>query len=244
MRQVLGSFLLVTAFAAGAFAQSADALLTQTLKAYQSLSGLRVRSTIMAEQRMGEMSLKRTIKHEAVYQRPNFLRVRWEEEEQGGIAIFSDGKNLFTQIDALKQVKKEPAPKTLREIVRTLDRRSPVVDELSCFLGESWTEKVSAAKVVGKETVQKRPLTKLQLTLKDGSTQFLWLDGKGFIWQSQRRLEQKHPGGGTVAVTITETFHEVTANPKLPANFFAFQLPKGYREVKEFEMPKRPAPQR
>ncbi len=245
MRNWLAGVLFVVALASWSAAQDANALLAKTLKAYQSLSGLRVKSTIVAEQRMGEAAMQQTIRHEAVYQRPNFLRVRWEEETQGGLMVVSDGKNLFTQVDALKQVKKEPAPKTLQAIVRSGNQRSPVVDDLSCFLGEDWKEKADSAKVVGKETLNKRPVTKVQLTLKGGGTQTLWIDTNGFIWKTQRRVERKHPGGGVVTLTITETYQEVTGNPKLPKNFFTFQLPKGFREVKEFEVPKAPpAPQR
>ncbi|MCX7642957.1 MAG: DUF2092 domain-containing protein, partial [Armatimonadetes bacterium] len=147
MRKLLVTFLFLACLAALSATQTADDLLSKTFKAYQSLSGLRVRSTIVAEQKVGETSVKRTIKHEAVYQRPNLLRVRWTEDDgQGSVAIVSDGKNLFTQIDALKQVRKEAAPKTLREIVRSGGRASSVVDDLSCFIGESWKEKGTAAK--------------------------------------------------------------------------------------------------
>jgi outer membrane lipoprotein-sorting protein len=240
MGKFLAAFSLLALSISLALAQSPEALLSKTFKAYQSLSGLRVRSTIVAEQKLGEASMKRTISHEATYQRPNLLRVKWiEENGQGGITVVSDGKNLFTQIDALKQVKKEAAPKTLKEIVRSSDRQSLVVDELSCFIGESWKDKVTAAKIVGKETLNKRSTTKIQLSLKDGSTQSLWVDEKGFIWQSQRKLEQDHPGG-KITLTITETFSEVTANPKLPKDFFAYKMPPGYKQVSEFQNPQMP----
>ena len=240
MGKFLAAFSLLAVSISLALAQSPEALLSKTFKAYQSLSGLRVRSTIIAEQKLGEASMKRTISHEATYQRPNLLRVKWiEENEQGGITVVSDGKNLFTQIDALKQVKKEAAPKTLKEIVRSSDRQSLVVDELSCFIGEGWKDKVTSSKVVGKETLNKRAMTKIQLTLKDGSAQTLWVDDKGLIWQSQRRLEQNHPGGKLV-VTITETFSEVTANPKLPKDFFTYKLPSGFKQVPEFQVPQMP----
>ncbi len=243
MRKLLATFLFLACPVAFVMAQSADALLSKTFKAYQSLSALRVKSTIVAEQRLGEMAMKRTIKHEAVYQRPNLLRVQWiEEGGQGGVTIVSNGKNLFTQIDALKQVKKEVAPKTLQEIVRSKDKRSPVVDDLSCFIGENWRDKVTTAKVIGKETLNKRVTTKIQLSLKDGGNQILWVDDRGFIWQSQRRIEQKHPQG-TLTVTITETFNEVTGNPKLPQNFFAYKLPSGFKEVAEFQLPQMQPPQ-
>lgn len=243
MRQWLGSFFFVVALGSWVAGQDAGTLLSKTLKAYQSLSGLRVRSIIVAEQSIGGMSRKQTIKHEAVYQRPNLLRVRWEEGSQGGFMVVSDGKHLHTQVDLLKQVKKEAAGKTLQAIVRSGNRQGAlVVDELSCFLGEDWKPKVSAAKVAGKEKVNQRLLTKIELTLKDGSSQTLWVDDAGFIWQNQRRVKQSHPGGGTMTIVVTETYQEVVANPKLPKNFFAFKLPKGYREVKEFEVPKAPAP--
>ncbi len=244
MRKLLVTFLFLACFVAFAMAQIADALLSKTFKAYQSLSGLRVRSTIVAEQKVGEMAMKRTIKHEAVYQRPNLLRVRWVEDEgQGSVTIVSDGKNLFTQIDALKQVKKEAAPKTLKEIVRSGGRTSSVVDDLSCFIGEGWKEKVAAAKVVGKETLNKRTTTKIQLNLKGGGTQTLWVDDKGFIWQSQRRIEQKHPAGGNIVVTITETSQEVIPNPKLPKDFFTYKVPSGFKQVTEFQVPQMQGPQ-
>jgi len=240
MERFLLAFLFLATSISLTFAQSPEALLSKTFKAYQSLSGLRIRSTIIAEQKMGEASMKRTISHEATYQRPNLLRVKWvEESEQGGITVVSDGKNLFTQIDALKQVKKEAAPKTLKEIVRSSDRQSLVVDELSCFIGESWKDKVTSSKVVGKETLNKRATTKIQLTLKDGSTQSLWVDEKGFIWRSQRKLEQDHPGG-KLTLTITETFNEITANPKLPKDFFAYKLPSGFKQVSDFQVPQMP----
>jgi outer membrane lipoprotein-sorting protein len=234
------AFLFLALCVSSTFAQSPESLLSKTFKAYQSLSGLRVRSTIVAEQKVGGAFMKRTISHEAIYQRPNLLRVKWvEESEQGGITVVSDGKNLFTQIDALRQVKKEAAPKTLKEIVRSSDRQSLVVDELSCFIGEGWKDKVTAAKVVGKENLNKRSMTKIQLTLKDGSTQSLWVDEKGFIWRSQRKLEQDHPGG-KLTLTITETFSEVTANPKLPRDFFAHKIPPGFKQVSEFQTPQMP----
>lgn len=237
------AFLFLACSTAFTMAQTADALLSKTFKAYQSLSGLRVRSTIVAEQKVGGMAMKRTIKHEAVYQRPNLLRVRWVEDEgQGSATIVSDGKNLFTQIDALKQVKKEPAPKTLKEIVRSGGHASAVVDDLSCFIGEGWKDKVASAKVLGKETLNKRATTKIQLNLKGGGTQTLWVDDKGFIWQSQRRIEQKHPSSGNIVVTITETSQEVTANPKLPKDFFAYKMPSGFKEVTDFQVPKMQQP--
>jgi len=240
MERFLVAFLFLSLCVSSAFAQNPEALLSKTFKAYQSLSGLRVRSTIVAEQKVGDASMKRTISHEATYQRPNLLRVKWvEESEQGGMTVVSDGKNLFTQIDALKQVKKEAAPKTLKEIVRSSDRQSLVVDGLSCFIGEGWKDKVTAAKVVGKETLNKRSTKKIQLTLKDGSIQILWVDEKGFIWRSQRRLEQDHPGG-RLTLTITETFSEVTANPKLPKDFFAYKVPTGFKQVSEFQVPQMP----
>ncbi len=240
MRKLAVTFLFLACPVAFAVAQTADALLSKTFKAYQSLSGLRVRSTIVAEQKLGEAAMKRTIKHEAVYQRPNLLFVRWVEEgNQGNITVVSDGKNLFTQVDALKQVKKEPAPKTLKEIVRSGGRTSPIVDDLSCFIGEGWKDKVTAAKVVGKETLNKRATTKIQLNLKGGGTQTLWVDDKGFIWQSQRRIEQAHPSGGKVVVTVTETFQEVAPNPKLPGNFFAYKVPSGFKQVTEFQAPQK-----
>ncbi|MCS7186257.1 MAG: DUF2092 domain-containing protein [Armatimonadota bacterium] len=244
MRKLLVTFLFLACPATFLAAQTADALLSKTFKAYQSLSGLRVRSTIVAEQKVGETSIKRAIKHEAVYQRPNLLRVRWTEDEgQGSVTIVSDGKNLFTQIDALKQVKKEAAPKTLREIVRSGGRTSPVVDDLSCFIGEGWKDKVAAAKVVGKETLNKRTTTKIQLNLKDGGVQTLWVDDKGFIWQSQRRIEQKHPSGGNIVITITETSQEIKTNPQLPKGFFAYKVPSGFKQVTEFQAPQMQRPQ-
>lgn len=245
MRKLLAVFSFLIWSVAFVTAQSADALLSKTFKAYQSLSGLRVRSTIVAEQKVGGVAMKRTIKHEAVYRRPNLLRVRWVEDEgQGSVTIVSDGKNLFTQVDALKQVKKEAAPKTLKEIVRSGGRTSPIVDDLSCFIGEGWKDKVAAAKVIGKENLNKRATTKIQLSLKGGGTQTLWVDEKGFIWKSQRRIEQQHPSGGKIVVTITETFTEVTANPKLPQNFFAYKLPSGFKQVTDFQVPQMQQPQR
>ncbi len=243
MRKFVATFLFLAYPAVLTVAQTTDALLTKTFKAYQSLSSLCVRSTIIAEQKVGEKALKQTIKHEAFYQRPNLLCVRWIEG-QGSITIVSDGKNLFTQIDALKQVKKEVAPKTLKEIVRPDGRTYPVVDDLSFFIGEDWKDKVSAAKVLGKETLNKRTTTKIQLSLKSGGTQTLWVDDKGFIWQSQWRFEQKHPSGGNIVVTITETSQEVTANPKLPQDFFTYKVPSGFKQVTEFQTPKMGTPQK
>ncbi|MFN4180371.1 MAG: LolA family protein [Armatimonadota bacterium] len=244
MKKFVATFLFLACLAALTMAQTADALLTKTFKAYQSLSSLRVRSTIVAEQKVGETAMKQTIKHEAVYQRPNLLRVRWiEEGGQGSVTIVSDGKNLFTQIDAFKQVKKEAAPKTLKEIVRSGGRTSPIVDDLSCFIGEGWKDKVAASKVLGKETLNNRTTTKIQLSLKGGGTQTLWVDDKGFIWRSQRRIEQKHPSGGNIVVTITETSQEVTANPKLPKDFFTYKVPSGFKQVTEFQVPQMQRPQ-
>jgi outer membrane lipoprotein-sorting protein len=244
MRNLLVTFLFLACSFAFAMAQTADPLLSKTFKAYQSLLGFRVRSTIVAEQKVGEMAMKRTIKHEAVYQRPNLLFVRWVEEgEKGRVTIVSDGKNLFTQVDALKQVKKENAPKTLKEIVRSGGGTSPVVDDLSCFIGEGWKDKVAGAKVIGKESLNKLATTKIQLNLKGGDTQTLWVDEKGFIWKSQRRIEQKHPQGNIV-VTITETWQEISANPKLPKEFFTYKRPSGFKEVREFQVPQMGPPQK
>lgn len=238
MRNVLLTFSFLACAASILLAQTADALLSQTFKAYQSLSGLIVRSTIVVEQKMGEMAMKQTIEHEAAYQRPNLLRVRWTEKGgQGGITIVSDGKNLFTQIDALKQVKKEVAPKTLKEIVRSKNQPSMVVDELSCFIGENWKGKVTAAKVIGKENLNNQNTTKVHLSLKDGSTQTLWVDKTGLIWRSVRQVQQKHPSGQVLTITVTETFREIKTDPKLPKSFFAYKLPKGFKQVDEFQAP-------
>lgn len=240
MRDVLLTFSFLACTASILLAQSADALLSQTFKAYQSLSGLSVRSTIVVEQKIGKMAMKQTIEHEATYQRPNLLRVRWTEIEeggQGGITVVSDGKNLFTQIDALKQVKKEAAPKTLKEIVRSKNQSSMVVDDISCFIGENWKDKVTAAKVVGKENLNKRDTTKVHLSLKDGSTQTLWVDKTGLIWRSVRQVQQKHPSGQVLTITVTENYQEIKTNPKLPKNFFAHKLPKGFKQVDEFQVP-------
>lgn len=243
MRNLLASLFVAAAVSSLVVAQDANALLAKTFKTYQSLSGLQVKSTIVAEQKMGEMSVKRTIKHEATYQRPNLLRVRWiEEGGQDSVTIVSDGKNLFTQIDALKQVKKEAAAKTLKEIVRSNDRTSPVVDDLSCFIGEDWKGKVASAKVAGKENVGKVQTTKIQINLKGGGTQTLWVDANGFIRKSQRRIEQSHPGG-KITITITETFDEVIGNPKLPQGFFTYKLPSGFKQVSEFQVPQMQPPQ-
>ncbi len=75
MRHWLAVALFLFALAFWSAAQDANALLAKTLKAYQSLSGLQVKSTIVAEQRMGEAAMQQTIRHEAVYRRPNFLQV-------------------------------------------------------------------------------------------------------------------------------------------------------------------------
>ncbi|MCS7264079.1 MAG: DUF2092 domain-containing protein [Armatimonadetes bacterium] len=243
MRYFLASLSLAAIVISLVVAQDADALLAKTFKVYQSLSGLQVKSIIVAEQKMGEMAVKRTINHEAVYQRPNLLRVRWVEEGgKDSVTIVSDGKNLFTQIDPLKQVKKEAAPKTLKEIVRSEGRKSTVIDDLSCFIGEDWKEKVASMKVIGKETIEKQQTTKIQISLKGGGSQTLWVDGNGFIRRSQRRIEQKHPGGA-ITVTITETVQEVIGNPKLPQGFFTYKIPAGFKQVTEFQVPQMQRPQ-
>lgn len=266
----MGKFLVAFAFAALLVsltsAQSPEALLSKVFEAYQSLSGLRVRSTtvvelnIVAELKVGKGLKKQALKKltfncEATYQRPNLLRVRWiEEGVRGGTTIVSDGKSLFTQVDALRQVKKETSPKTLKEIVRSGNRQIPVVGgglSYFIFIDERWKGKVAAVKVVGKETLNKRATTKIKLTYKDrnGCAQTLWVDEKGFIWQSQMRFEQSIlvfgiMPVGKITITLTETFSEVTANPKLPKDFFAYKIPPGFKQVTEFQTSQMPPKRR
>lgn len=245
MKRSFAVFASATLLVSLTFAQSPEALLSKTFKAYRSLSGLSISSTIVVEQKMEETSVKQTMIHKATYQRPNLLRVQWNEGGgRGGITIVGDGKNLFTQIDALKQVKKETAPKTLREIVRSGSQGALVIDELSCFIGEDRKDKVKMLKIAGKETLNRRATTKLQITFKDGSLQTLWIDENGLIWKNQRRLERSHPAGGKISIVVTETFNEVITNPKLPKSFFSYKIPPGFKQVTEFQVPKTPPEQK
>ncbi|MFA0767868.1 MAG: hypothetical protein OXFUSZZB_001196 [Candidatus Fervidibacter sp.] len=223
--------------AVGHCQQDAAALLDKMAKGFAAADALRLRSSIVVEQQMGDAKAKQTVQHEAIFQRPNLLRVRWTENGSKGLLILCDGRNLFTQVDALQQVKKEAAPKSLQQIVRGDRPSSPVVDPLSCFLKESWREKVESAKVAGTEKLRGRQVTKVTLTLKGGAQQTLWLDADGRPWRTQRIIKRAHPGGGTMTVTVDETFQEVTLNPKLPKTAFRYTVPKGYRQVAEFEAP-------
>ncbi|MFA0759632.1 MAG: hypothetical protein PVTTEEND_000353 [Candidatus Fervidibacter sp.] len=222
---------------AGRCQQDAAALLDKMAKGFAAANALRLRSSIVVEQQVGDAKAKQTVQHEAIFQRPNLLRVRWAENGGKGLLILCDGRHLFTQVDALQQVKKEAAPKSLQQIVRGDRPSSPVVDPLSCFLKESWREKVESAKVAGTEKLHGRQVTKVTLTLKGGAQQTLWLDADGRPWRTQRVIKRAHPGGGTMTVTVDETFQEVTLNPKLLKTAFRYTVPKGYRQVAEFEVP-------
>jgi len=223
---------------AGRCQQDAAALLDKMTKGFAAANALRLRSSIVVEQQMGDARAKQTVQHEAIFQRPNLLRVRWIEDSGKGLMVICDGRHLFTQVDALQQVKKEPAPKSLQQIVRGERPSSPVVDPLSCFLGEGWREKVESAKGAGTEKLRGRQVTKVALTLKGGTQQTLWLDADGRPWRTQHTLKRSHPGGGTMTVTVDETFQEVTLNPQLPKTAFRYTVPKGYRQVSEFGAPK------
>ncbi|GBC98917.1 hypothetical protein HRbin17_01436 [bacterium HR17] len=241
-RTVSLGLCVIVVGALSAAQQNAAPLLDKMAKSYASATALRVRSTIVVEQQLGDAKAKQTVRHDAVFQRPNRLRVRWMENQQGGLSVTCDGKTMFTQVDALRQVKKETAPKTLQAVVRGDRKQLPAVDALSCFLGEGWRAKVQTAKVVGSETVGGRSVTRIALTLKDGVQQTLWLDKDGRIWRSRRVIRRAHPGGGTMTVTVDETFQEMTLNPRLSASDFRYTLPKGYQQVAEFQAPQQSPP--
>lgn len=235
---LLALWVLGSGVTAGRCQQDAAALLDKMAKGFAAANALRLRSSIVLEQQMGDAKAKQTVQHEAIFQRPNLLRVRWIENGGKGLMVICDGRNLFTQVDALQQVRKEPAPKSLQQIVRGDRPSSPVVDPLSCFLKEGWREKVESAKVIGTEKLQGRQVTKVALTLKGGVQQILWLDANGRPWRTQRIIKRAHPSGGAVTVTVDETFQEVTLNPQLPKTTFRYTVPKGYRQVTQFETPK------
>ncbi len=226
-------------------------LLERLAQRYDQAKALQVEGTITTVTKSPSTETKTTVTFSMAFQKPNRFRfvVR---DMQGKVQqlMVSDGTTLFVEIPALKQVLKQPAPKSGAPLPGGAVVAGSIKEQLA---------KVKEAKIVGKEKMGNRQATVVQVRTEDGMTVLLWIADNA-LWQTKVTLEGKRfvspKGAGKQPnpfaeamrqATITQvlTFRKVAFNPPLSPRVFAYKPPADFKVVERSELfapPKKSAP--
>ncbi len=240
----------------------AISFLKSVAKTWEKVQTFRMMVTMNMTMQGEGMEMKMAMPMGLTFQRPDKFRMTMEMpipgDPKGGKmkqVVVSDGQNLYIEIPPMKQVIKMPFPKT-GKMPSGIGMGFPGADPSSFALSEESLKHVASAKFVGKERIGGQVCRIVRLTLKDGPTMDLWIDDDT-VKQMKMTMTGLPMGGprgegqgrgptpvptGKGSVTIVMVFHQIVKNPKLPANYFAYTPPAGFKvvEQKQFGPPAGP----
>jgi len=245
-----GWLFLLCCFLMPAAAQKGDAqkILEALAKRYDQTRAFAVEGEITTLTKSPSSETKVALTFDLVFQKPNKFRLVLKDPQGKVQQMFvSDGKEMFLEFPALKQVMKRPAPKSGVPL--------PGGNIVAGSLKEQLA-KVKEAKIVGEEKLGQRKVKVIKVTAEDGTTAQLWV-ANDTLWQMKVTIEGARLAKGAAAkeqpnpfleamkqTTITQiiAFNKVVFNPKLTPATFSYKPPVDFKVVEKFELPMQPSP--
>jgi len=232
-----------------AVAQKGDAqkILESLAKRYDQAKSFAMEGRITTLTKSPSSETKVTLTFDLVFQKPNKFRLVLKDPQGKVQQVFvSDGKEMFLEFPALKQVMKRPAPKSGIPFPGGNIMTGSLKEQLA---------KVKEAKIVGEEKLGQGKAKVIKVTAEDGTTAQLWV-ANDTLWQVKATFEgarfaKSVPEKGQpnpfleamkqTTVTQTITFTRVTLNPKIAPATFSYKPPTGFKVVEKFELPTQPS---
>jgi len=230
-------------------AQKGDAqkILESLAKRYDQAKSFAMEGRITTLTKSPSSETKVTLTFDLVFQKPNKFRLVLKDPQGKVQQVFvSDGKEMFLEFPALKQVMKRPAPKSGIPFPGGNIMTGSLKEQLA---------KVKEAKIVGEEKLGQGKAKVIKVTAEDGTTAQLWV-ANDTLWQVKATFEgarfaKSVPEKGQpnpfleamkqTTVTQTITFTRVTLNPKIAPATFSYKPPTGFKVVEKFELPTQPS---
>jgi len=227
---------------------AARKLLEALAQRYEQAKALQLEGTITTVTKSPSAETKVVTTFSLILQKPNRFRMALRDP-QGRLQqlLVSDGKTLFREVPAMKQVLKRPAPPT--------DVPLPGGGMLSGALREQLA-KIKEAQITGEGTVGNRRAKVVKVVADDGTTALLWVAGNT-LWQTKvsiqgTRLVRRSPGNQPTpfeeamkqtSITQVVNFTKVIFNPPVTSSLFAYKPPAGFKVVEqETAAPPSPSP--
>ncbi len=245
-----GWLFLLCCFLVPAVAQKGDAqkILEALAKRYDQANSFAMEGTITTVTKSPSSETKVTITFDFVFQKPNKFRLIFKDPQGNVQQMFvSDGKEMFLEFPALKQVMKGPTPKSGVPLPGGNIMTGSLKEQLA---------KVKEAKIVGEEKLGQRKVKVIKVVAEDGTTAQLWV-ANDTLWQVKAtvvegaRFAKSAAGKGQpnpfleamkqTTITQTITFAKVTFNPKIAQTTFSYKPPAGFKVVEKFELPSQPS---
>jgi len=253
MSAVCLSALLALSWCARSASQtpSAETIVKQMMKKYQSLNAFEEIATDSRQQKRGAMQQQITLKARFVYKKLNKFLYDIDDPQQGMLAM-CDGKNFYFLLRPLNQYRKHPAPASMAEVTRVEPLFRTFMDPPAFLRGEDPFKKVKSLKVVGSETVSGQPTYHLRLEpilsqrLTAGQNNppvsisvivDLWIGKQDSLLYKMQRMSTVSRGEQSISSTEIETHTQMKVNHNVADSVFNFTPPKGAKEVKEFSLP-------
>ncbi len=245
-----GWLFLLCCFLMPAAAQKGDAqkILESLANRYDQAKSFAVEGRITTLTKSPSSETKVTLTFDLFFQKPNKFRLVFKDPQGNVQQMFvSDGKEMFLEVPALKQVTKRPAPKSGVPLPGGNIMTGSLKEQLA---------KVKEAKIVGEEKLGQRKAKILKVMAEDGTTAQLWVANET-LWQAKATVEgtrfarsaaeKGQPNPFLEAMkqtTITQiiTFTKVNFNPKIAPTTFSYKPPAGFKVVEKFELPTQPSP--
>lgn len=233
---------------------SAETIVKQMVKKYQSLNTFEEIATDSRQQKMGAMQQQMRLTARFVYKKPNKFLYNIDDPQQGMLAV-CDGKNFYFLVRLLNQYRKHPAPSSMAEVTRVEPLFRTTLDPPAFLRGEDPLKNAKNLKVVGSETVSGQPVYHLSFDLTPPQrppagqggpkvsmsvTGEMWIGKQDSLLYKMQRTTAVRRGEQSISAIETETHTQMKVNHSVADSVFNFTPPKGAQEVKGFLRPTMP----
>lgn len=233
---------------------SAETIVKQMLKKYQSLNTFEEIATDSRQQKRGALQQQMTLTAKFVYKKPNKFLYNIDDPQQGMLAV-CDGKNFYFLIRPLNQYRKHPAPASMAEATRVEPLFRTTLDPPAFLHGEDPLKNAQNLKLVGSETIEGQPVYHLRfdqalpprLRTQAGASSMtitrttdMWIGKQDSLLYKTQTTMKVTRGTQSLSAVATETHTQRKVNHSVADSVFRFTPPKGATEVKEFLRPSIP----
>ncbi|MCS6858934.1 MAG: DUF2092 domain-containing protein [Abditibacteriales bacterium] len=227
---------------------SAETIVKQMLKKYQSLNTFEEIATDTRLQKRGAVQQTMTLKARFVYKKPNKFLYDIDDPYQGILAV-CDGKEFYFLVRSLNQYRKHPAPASMAEVARVEPMFRTVLDPPAFLRGDDPIKGARNLKLVGSETIGRQPTYHLRFDQPPPSlpptrtgappmtisrTTEMWIGKQDFLLYKTQTTIKASRGNQSVSSVMTEIHTQMKVNHDVADSVFHFTPPKGAKEVKEF----------